>query len=210
VQYVRSRPIRRLNWPLPGRSAMGWRRNGAGDTKAARLEIKCRGKKRCGRRRRGPARAREPSTRRRRGDWSSRAEATPDGGSRPIRAGYYHSHSRSVRAIDQRVRTDFVLDVRDIGSRCKDLGISPGQMRHAEPSLSSTIWLLSCFLICIADLPCDRIQALDVSGAQRATPRATIWSKDGCADEFFREPWDRSAPPPESKSHGRAETPMAP
>src|SRR5580692_7998445 len=28
----------------------------------------------------------------------------------------------------------------------------PGQMRQAEPSLSPTIWLLSCFLICIADL----------------------------------------------------------
>jgi hypothetical protein len=28
----------------------------------------------------------------------------------------------------------------------------PGQMRQAEASLSFTIWLLSCFLICIADL----------------------------------------------------------
>src|SRR5947209_12970767 len=43
-----------------------------------------------------------------------------------------------------------------VGSHCNVLGISPGQMRHAEPSLSSTIWLLSCFLICIADLPCKR------------------------------------------------------
>jgi hypothetical protein len=36
------------------------------------------------------------------------------------------------------------------------LGISPGQIRHAEPSLSSTRWLLSCLLICIADLPYNR------------------------------------------------------
>src|SRR5207245_3993901 len=43
-----------------------------------------------------------------------------------------------------------------VGSHCNVLGISPGQMRHAEPSLSSTIWLLSCFLICIVDLPCNR------------------------------------------------------
>jgi hypothetical protein len=42
-----------------------------------------------------------------------------------------------------------------VGRHCKVLGISPGQMRHAEPSLSSTSWLLSCLLICIADLPCN-------------------------------------------------------
>jgi hypothetical protein len=48
---------------------------------------------------------------------SARAEATPDGGGRPNHAGSYHSHPRSIRAIDQRVRTDFVLDVRDIDLR---------------------------------------------------------------------------------------------
>jgi hypothetical protein len=29
------------------------------------------------------------------------------------------------------------------------------------------------------------------------TTRGTILPRDGCADEFFREPRDRSAPPPE-------------
>src|SRR5207237_10483046 len=43
-----------------------------------------------------------------------------------------------------------------VGSSCKVVEISPGQMRHAEPSLSSTIWLLSCFLICISDLRHDQ------------------------------------------------------
>jgi hypothetical protein len=37
-------------------------------------------------------------------------------------------------------------------------------MRHAEPSPSSTIWLLSCFLMCIAGLQ-EMVRALDLLGA---------------------------------------------
>src|SRR5262249_59105726 len=37
-----------------------------------------------------------------------------------------------------------------VDNHCSVLGISDGQIRHVEPSLSSTMWLMSCFLICIA------------------------------------------------------------
>src|SRR5262249_11690382 len=39
-----------------------------------------------------------------------------------------------------------------VDNHCRVLGISEGQMRHVEPSLSSTMWPTSCFLICIANL----------------------------------------------------------
>src|SRR5262245_18709221 len=44
-------------------------------------------------------------------------EATPHSGGRPLRGKAYHTHPRPVRAIDQRVRTDFVVDVGDVDLR---------------------------------------------------------------------------------------------
>ena len=44
-------------------------------------------------------------------------EAAPHRGGGPLRADAYHSHPRPIEAIDQRVRTDFVLDVRDVDLR---------------------------------------------------------------------------------------------
>jgi hypothetical protein len=110
---------------------------------------------------------------------------------------------RSISACEQISSSMSVTSISVVGRHCKVLGISPGQMRHAEPSLSSTVWLLSCFLICIADLPCDRSepwtsQERRDAGHPGATTRATIGPKDGCADEFFRERRDRSAPLPGS------------
>src|SRR5262249_37837949 len=60
--------------------------------------------------------------------------------------------ARSTRACEQISCSICVTSISVVGRHSNILGISPGQMRHAEPSLSSTIWLLSCFLICIADL----------------------------------------------------------
>src|SRR5262245_23572672 len=59
---------------------------------------------------------------------------------------------RSTRACEQISCSISVTSISVVGRHSNVLGISPGQMRHAEPSLSSTIWLLSCFLICIVDL----------------------------------------------------------
>src|SRR5215470_12094904 len=64
---------------------------------------------------------------------------------------------RSISACEQTSSSISATSISVVGSHCKVLGISPGQMRHAEPSLSSTRWLLSCFLICIADLPCEAV-----------------------------------------------------
>jgi hypothetical protein len=110
---------------------------------------------------------------------------------------------RSISACEQISSSMSVTSISVVGRHCKVLGISPGQMRHAEPSLSSTRRLLSCFLICIADLPCDRSepwtsQERRDAGHPGATTRATIGPKGGCADEFFRECRDRSAPLPGS------------
>src|SRR5262249_27706279 len=111
--------------------------------------------------------------------------------------------ARSTRACEQISCSISVTSISVVGRHSNVLGISPGQMRHAEPSLSSTIWLLSCFLICIAisvrsnpSVVCIRV---DVSGAQRCQPsgasaRVTIRPKGECADGFFRERRDRSAP----------------
>src|SRR5258708_2962415 len=98
---------------------------------------------------------------------SAVAEATPHGGGWPLHADAYHSHPRPARAIDHRVRTDFVAYVSD------------------------------------ADLTCDRSEPWKSperrdAGHPGATTRATIGPKDGCADEFFRERRDRSAPLPGS------------
>src|SRR5262249_47648401 len=60
--------------------------------------------------------------------------------------------SRSTRGCEQISCSISLTSISLVGRHSNVLGISPGQMRHAEPSLSSTIWLLSCFLICIADL----------------------------------------------------------
>jgi hypothetical protein len=116
--------------------------------------------------------------------------------------------ARSTRACEQISCSICVTSISVVGRHSNALGISPGQMRHAEPSLSSTIWLLSCFLICIADLRAIESECLycigvDISGAQRcqpsgATARVTIRPKGECADGFFRERRDRSAPLPES------------
>src|SRR5262249_54121303 len=59
---------------------------------------------------------------------------------------------RSISACEQISSSISATSISVVGSHCKVLGMSPGQMRHAEPSLSSTIWLRSCFLICITDL----------------------------------------------------------
>jgi len=48
----------------------------------------------------------------------------------------------------------------------------------------------------------DRQKSRPIRALQRC--RATIWPRDGCADEFFREPRDRSAPPPESSRPAEA------
>ena len=63
---------------------------------------------------------------------------------------------RSISACEQISSSISATSISVVGRHCKVLGISPGQMRHAEPSLSSTRWLLSCLLICIADLPYSR------------------------------------------------------
>src|SRR5262249_35951799 len=63
---------------------------------------------------------------------------------------------RSISACEQISSSMSATSISVVGRHRKVLGISPGQMRHAEPSLSSTTWLLSCLLICIADLPHSR------------------------------------------------------
>jgi hypothetical protein len=63
---------------------------------------------------------------------------------------------RSISACEQISSSMSATSISVVGRHCKVLGISPGQIRHAEPSLSSTRWLLSCLLICIADLPYNR------------------------------------------------------
>src|SRR5262249_42014165 len=80
---------------------------------------------------------------------------------------------RSTRACEQISCSISVTSISVVGLHCNVLGTSPGQMRQAEPSPSSTIRLLSCFLICMADVraiesePCmyRGARALYVSGA---------------------------------------------
>src|SRR5262249_31384350 len=137
---------------------------------------------------------------------SALPKRTPNSGGRPIRARSYHSHPRPIRAIDERVRADFVLDIRDIDLR----SWPPLQGLWYIAGPNAPCGTVSDFHhmapIVLFDLhrrsPCDRIRR-DVSGAQGcqpsgATARATIRPKGGCADEFFLERRDRSAPLPES------------
>src|SRR6266568_9471687 len=78
---------------------------------------------------------------------------------------------RSTSACEQISSSMSATSISVVGSHCKVLGISPGQMRHPEPSLSSTIWLLSCFLICIADL-----RLIDPSlGCLKSAGTRAIW-----------------------------------
>src|SRR5499433_3018759 len=113
---------------------------------------------------------------------------------------------RSTRACEQISCSVSVTSISVVGRHSNVLGISPGQMRHAEPSLSSTIWLLSCFLICIAYLRAIESECCIASGsiyqgrrdASHPAARVTIRPTGECADEFFRERRDRSAPLPES------------
>jgi hypothetical protein len=76
-----------------------------------------------------------------------------------------------ISACEQISSSMSATSISVVGSHCKVLGISPGQMRHAEPSLSSTMWLLSCFLICIADL-----RLIDPSlGCLKSAETRAIW-----------------------------------
>src|SRR6266446_7655855 len=78
---------------------------------------------------------------------------------------------RLISACEQISSSMSATSISVVGSHCKVLGISPGQMRHAEPSLSSTMWLLSCFLICIADL-----RLIDPSlGCLKSAETRAIW-----------------------------------
>jgi len=72
-----------------------------------------------------------------------------------------------------------------VGSHCNVLGISPGQMRQAEPSLSSTIWLLSCCLICVADLRVIDPSLGCLSGARKPVLRSD-YSSDYLAEGRMR------------------------
>jgi hypothetical protein len=58
------------------------------------------------------------------------------------------------------------------------LDTSPGQMRHVEPSLSSTIWLLSCCLICIDRSPndCSALNLIQRSYLSEGPRRRSIFS----------------------------------
>jgi len=54
------------------------------------------------------------------------AEATPHRGGGPLRADAYYAHPRPVRTIDQRVRTDFVVNIRNVDLRCRQPLQGPG------------------------------------------------------------------------------------
>src|SRR5215472_9418490 len=91
---------------------------------------------------------------------------------------------RSISACEQISSSMSATSISVVGRHCKVLGISPGQIRHAEPSLSSTRWLLSCLLICIADLPYNRSEhtnptKLTGSGQNQFQPVGTVkhWNK---------------------------------
>src|SRR5262245_37179 len=72
---------------------------------------------------------------------------------------------RSTRACEQISCSISLTSISVVGRHSNVLGISPGQMRHAEPSLS----LHHVAPIVLLDLhrrsPCDRIRALYVSGS---------------------------------------------
>src|SRR5262249_1122877 len=115
------------------------------------------------------AAAASETARRRRGSVSALPKRTPDRGGRPIRAGSYRSNPRSVRAIDQGVRADFVLGIRDI-----DLcGWPPfqrlGYIARPNAPCGTVSELHHMAPVVLLDLhrrsPCDRIRALYVSGS---------------------------------------------
>jgi hypothetical protein len=62
-----------------------------------------------------------------------------------------------------------------IGSQFKVKAISPGQIRHEEPSSSSTMSLLSCFLMSIT------FPVLVKRTAQPERPGCSSWAKDEAA-----------------------------
>src|SRR6516225_7080512 len=92
---------------------------------------------------------------------------------------------RSTSACEQISSSISATSISVVGSHCNVLGISPGQMRQAEPSLSSTIWLLSCCLICIADLRVIDPSLGCLSGARKPVLRSD-YSSDYLAEGRMR------------------------
>jgi len=132
-------------------------------------------------------------------------EATPHSGGGPLRADAYHSHPRSARAIDQRVRTDFVVDVCDVDLRCRLPLQGLGYIAGPDAPCGTVSEFHQMAPIVFFDLHCRsplwsiralaRPKGAEMPTIPGATTRAPIGPKDGCADEFFRERRDRSAPP---------------
>jgi hypothetical protein len=78
----------------------------------------------------------------------------------PVLACFDHTNPRASSLIDKRVgeqNSSAIADTRRsvVGSQFKVKAISPGQIRHKEPSSSSTILLLSCFLMSITLPRCE-------------------------------------------------------
>src|SRR5262245_22825892 len=60
---------------------------------------------------------------------------------------------RLISACEHTLCSTVTMSSSVVGSHPKVLGVSPGQMRHSDPSASITVWLRSCRLICIAASP---------------------------------------------------------
>src|SRR5262249_48350322 len=109
------------------------------------------------------------------GPGSAVAEATPHSGGRPLRAGAYHSNPRPIRAIDQRVRTDFVLDVGDVDLRrrqplqCRRYVAGPDAPRRTISDLHDMTPVVLLDLHrrspCVIDPSLDRCGAQEEPGA---------------------------------------------
>jgi hypothetical protein len=67
------------------------------------------------------------------------AERTPDGVDRPSRTRTWDPSERLISACEQISSSISATSISVVDSHCNVLGVSPGQMRHVEPSLSSTI-----------------------------------------------------------------------
>src|SRR5207302_1941581 len=122
-----------------------------------------------------------PLARRRRGYL---AEATPDGGGRPNHAGSYHTHPRSIRAIDQRVRTDFVLDIRDVDLRRRQPLQRLGYIAGPDAPSGTVSEFHHMAPIVLFDLhrrsPCDRSEPWMSQRRREAGPPARLLERLSC------------------------------
>lgn len=101
---------------------------------------------------------------------------------------------RLISACEQIASSMPTTSISVVDCHCNVFGVSPGQMRQADPSLSSTMWLRSCCLIRIWFLV-PSLSSLSLGSFEKSNraSESTTSGQSGSGDSGEDDIWIRSA-----------------